>query len=202
MSFIVKDGKGTGIKWAIDSTHRGLVRAIAETDIANVSRDNGLSFSMGTSVFPITSTQGLVYWFYNGTQDKEFILDGGTLNWNGGDTNHNRALEVELQAGTTAPTTGTAAINISNVNTASGNSATGLGFSAYQWDGTTGTGITGHSAGITLGTLIQTSSPWQFEFEGSVIVAPGVTLGLFAKGEETGKCSFIVSGYVKTQGEA
>jgi hypothetical protein len=189
----IEDGKGSGKFVEVNDSHRLLCDDVTETRGAYTARSFGKFYSFATPVRDVTTTEGAMIWFYNGSDTESFIIHSLIGSFNGDSTNHNRCCYLRFYGGMTAPSGNATAGSLSNTNTGSANSATGS--LIYYWDNVS-TGMTVASNGSGLGTIILGNNAMDLNIEGTIIISPGVTFGITAQAESaTGKVAFICSGF-------
>jgi len=189
MGNFIKDGTGKGYLARVDC-HNLLYTFSVGMSVAAHECLKGNTYLISSPLMNITTTQGLIGWnLYSG--DHALAIDKINIYWNGGSTNYNRPLEVEFKAGDGLPTTNISSISIGNTYIGSPKT---LEATALYWNGT-GTGMTGHTSGASVGANICSVGINTFDINGSFIVASGTTLSTYARGEEAGKVSFAVWAY-------
>lgn len=186
MSGPIIDGTGGRIGARVDSRHSLHVqsRSIPQAALKCVTGD---VFLLGMPWFTVSTNGGRMIWMQFNDADKLLVLDSLYINYNGGDTNHNRACQVEFILGDTQPTTGTTPWAAGNTNAGSTNS---LSATVRVWDGVTGDGMTGHTPGITSSRVILGQGRQEINVGGRMIVTPGTTMSVNFKPEEAGLVAF------------
>jgi len=190
MSGIIIDGSGKGFNAKVNQRQELQVqsRAIPHAALKCV---RGEVFLVSTPWRNIDSTGGRLIWMLFSDPVKYLVIEQLMIAWDGGSTNYNKPLEVEYILGDSAPTTGTAAWAAANTNSLSTNE---LDATLLVWDGTTGSGMTGHTPGAAAGRLQAAPGYTSSLVEGKMIVGSGMTLSVNVKAPETGRMSF--SGYL------
>ena len=186
MSGIIVDGVGNSYKARVDARHEIHTRA-RTVDQSALKCVDGEVFLLSIPFYTVTATASLIAWMEFTDPNKYFVLDKLIPSWNGGDTNHNRCMQVEFLIGSTVPTAGHTAYGLANSNTLSTNT---LDATVYVWDGVTGTGMTQASPGLPTGRMIVDKGYTIAPVDGKMIVGPNTTLGVRVTPEETGKVTF------------
>lgn len=191
MAESIKDG--TGKAFLAKVTNKNLLAVKAEVDqrLAVASLEDGKGWSVGTSVLPVTATGGHMLWFKHENTDQDFVIHQLLVSWNGGDTNHNRALTGNIFYGTPEPTGNHLAISPLNLNRGS---VAQSGMTVYMWNTVTGDGLTVASDGTAGGSAIGSQGMTTVNLEGSLVIPPNVAVSIKVGPEEAGKCSLIVLG--------
>ena len=188
------DGKGQGYSLEINKENKAMTRAVSISEVAHFSQEYHKTFTFATPLLTVTTTEGAMAWFSNSSTTESFIIERVIGSWNGDSTNHNQPCYVALCSGMTAPSANQTAGSVRNVNTNSSTAASAL---YYYWD-EVGTGMTVASNGVKLGTVILAQGTQDLKFEGSIVIAPSVSLGITMQAEAAaGEGSIIVSGYYK-----
>lgn len=135
---IVKDAE-TGYSAKIDQQHRILTKAISIPEVAHISADEQESYNatIGPITFNSTNEHPLLY-LQNKDNDLYLILSTITYSWNGGDTNHNRAMTKKFYKNPPMPTANYEESLCSNTNFTSNNSSNA---NCYRWDESTSDGM-------------------------------------------------------------
>lgn len=187
MSGIIIDGTGNSYRAKVDARHEFRTRA-RTVDQAALKCVDGEIFLLSLPFYTIAAdTATRIAWMQFTDPVNYFVLDKLIPSWNGGDTNHNRAMRVEYIIGDGAPTGGTTAYGMANSNTLSTNT---LDATVYAWDGVTSGGIAVASSGLATGRMLVGQGYTIAPVDGKMIVGPGVTLSVRVTGEEAGECTF------------
>lgn len=186
MSGPIVDGIGTMNKAQVDARFELHTRA-RTVDQAALKCVDGQIFLLSIPFYTVTAAAHLLAWMNFTDPNKYFVLDKLIPSWNGGDTNHNRAMKVEYLIGSTTPTAGHTLYGMANSNTLSTNT---LNATIYVWDGVTGTGMTQASGGIPTGRMIVGQGYTIAPVDGKMIVGPNTTLAVRITPEETGQVTF------------
>jgi len=181
---LIKDGTGSGYLAKVDSSNNLQVVATS-TQIDAAMALEGNFYAIRTGYLDITTAGGRIMWVYLSETVKNLVLARIVVGWNGGNTNHNRALEVGFYAGEGAPTTNITALAARNANTGSPNT---VSLTALGWNGV-GDGMDGYAAGLSVSDIIIGQGTTTLDLHGTMIVVPGVTVSIGARGEEAGKLS-------------
>jgi hypothetical protein len=193
MPGMIKDGTGKGFLAKVDDKNRLFTRAI-NVPIRASKAGMGQAFVISLDRVPITATKGLVGWLYNSDDSRYLAIPQISISWNGGDTNHNRVLEVDFAGGDGQPTTNTKAVVSRNTK---GGDPTALPAVALQWNGV-GTGMTGHDVTqhVDISFIAVAQGHTVVETEGAFLVSPKTSISLYARGEELGSSSVSVWSYI------
>ena len=196
MSMTIKSGVGSAYLAGVSADNELLVRSQSR-QLELVKTIDGRTFLAATLLLDITTTQGMVGWMQLTDTVNQLAIASIAVSWNGGDTNHDRCCEVAFMAGATQPDTNTATLSLRNTNTTSTRT---LGATGLKWDGV-GTGMTGHTPGLTLAESTFRKGYTVLDLEGKMIIGPSSTLSVLAKGEEAGRMSVTVYFYLLEQGD-
>ena len=186
MSGIIVDGTGTSYKACVDARNEIHTRA-RTVDQAALKCVDGEVFLLSLPFYTISTAGGRVAWMKFTDPSRYFVLDKLIPSWNGGNTNHNRALQVEFIIGDTEPDTGTIPYGLANSNTLSTHT---LDATVKAWDGATGSGMTGHTPGQAAGRMIVGQGYTIAPVEGKMIIGPNTSLAINYKAEEEGVATF------------
>jgi len=186
MSGIIIDGTGTGLRAKVNQRNeiQTQSRAIPHSALKCVA---GQVFLLSFPFYTIDTTGGRIGWMVFSDPVYYLVLDQLIVSWNGGSTTGTKALRVEYVIGDTQPTTGTIPYGAGNSNTLSTNS---LNATILAWDGVTGSGITGHTPGVSTGRVMAPQGYTISPVEGKMIIGSGISLSINMKAEETGVGSF------------
>lgn len=187
MPGVIKDGTGQGFLAKVN-LHNQLLVSSADLPFRLTRAILGKSFLVGTDRLPVTATKGLVAWLYNSHDTLLISVPLVSISWNGGDTNHNRVIEVDFAAGMGAPTTNTEEVVARNTR---GGHPGVLSATVLGWDGV-GTGMTGHdiTQEVSLSSVSGGCGYTSIDTNGAILVAPKTTIGLYVRGEELGSAAF------------
>lgn len=187
---MIHDGTGKGTLAGVNDRNELLTSTRTKTEMSEVSVKDGKAFLMATPSLSVTATLGSMFYYKNTSTTDKFHINLLIGTWNGGDTNHNRAMMAVLYKNPGAPTANNTVSAMGNANFSSAISGEG---DVNYWDGV-GTGMTLSSAGTAAGFL-WIKNMEIIETSGSIIIGPGQSLGVSAQGEEVGKCTFLVTGW-------
>jgi hypothetical protein len=186
MSGVIVDGYGNSYRAQVDARHELHTRA-RTVDQAALKCVDGQIFLLSLPFYTVPASGHILAWMKFTDPNNYFVLDKLIPSWNGGDTNHNRAMLVEFILYSGDPTAGHTAYGLANSNTLSTNT---LDATVYAWDGVTSGGITLTSAGISTGRMIVGQGYTIAPVDGKMIVGPNTTLAVKVTPEEEGKVTF------------
>lgn len=185
MPNVIKDGTGGGHLVKVCSSNALHTHSVAGS-LSFYKAVKGDLFVVNTGFLNITATGGRAIWAYSAEPSRYIVATKIFINWNGGNTNHNRCLEAEYFFGDGMPTTNTTAVVAGNTNTGSSRS---VQVTALKWDGV-GDGMTGHSpVGFSAGSSIYRQGYTEVILDEGYIIAPGTSFSINLRGEEAGKAS-------------
>ena len=179
----VEDGTGNSYKARVCDHNRLAVAGVARGYSAWKTL-LGKTHLVSTGFMPVTTTEGLMFWFQYTHESRHITIDRVNMFWNGGNTNHNRALKVLFDGGfTSVPTTNEQELTIYNANITS---KLVLSADVYGWDGV-GSGMTGQAGGgVLLSSNLVSQGATQWNVAGRLLLGPGSIIGILAQGEEAG----------------
>jgi hypothetical protein len=179
----ILDGKGKGYRAQVNDQGKLEVNSIAGTRESYICGNFGRSYVISTFVKTLNSTnEHFVLWFKNISQTYDMRLWVINFAWNGGSTNHNRALKWSYYIGTGAPTANYEEITSGNINFKSNNEAEVL---VYRWDGV-GDGMQMSSSGALATEEIFAQGNSKILLEGIPVVGYNDILAFAVTGEEIG----------------
>ncbi len=188
MTDVIKDGTGKGYLAKVNSNNELAVEGIVESSFhRNSEKDMG--FVIATPILAVTATGGRALRAV--PTDLPAHIAGFTIGWNGGNTNHNRMLEVEVYFGEGAPTANHVALAARS--TISG-SVRVPAFTTWRWDGV-GNGMTGMSAGSLIMSCIVGPGCTFVPIDGMLAITLASAMSINLKGEEAGNATFKFTGY-------
>lgn len=192
---ILRDGTGTSRRAKVNTNGQLHVRAITTPRIHQAS-DGGNAYMLGTTLLTLggVAEHNVLYGAPSPPEGKLAVFDKIRLSWNGGDTNHDRALVVRLYADSSAPTANKTTVIPANLNFGSANLAPGT---YERWDGVGTSGMTVASQGTLALTWIISQGMTIVDFDDSIILPKGSALLLTVEGEEVGKFSVNAVGYIE-----
>ena len=185
MSGLIIDGVGTSNKARVDARHELHTRA-RTVDQAALKCVDGEIYLLSIPFYTVGTNGGRVAWMRFTDPNRYFVLDKLIPSWNGGNTNHNRCMQVEYVIGDGDPTANHTAYAMANSNTLSTNT---LNATIYVWDGV-GDGITVASSGTSTGRMIVQKGYTIAPVDGKMIVGPNTTLSVKFTAEEAGVATF------------
>jgi len=184
----ILDGKGRGYLAEVDSDQRLITYGTATNLEYYLSKNKETNFGFSTRSMTLNSTNNhLVYYIKNTSSEKDLHFSSIAWSWNGGTVNRNKILICEFVPGLSEPTANYTAINASNMNFGSSNSAD---CDLYTWDKTATDGMT-YSGGNIGGTFFIKEGVTELTFQ-SLILQRNDTLGFLVKGEEIGDFAISV----------
>lgn len=196
----IKDGSGRGYRAKVDEYNRLLTRTASITQSALVSDRDGLAFTLPAMNYSlgVGAQEYYLLWFKNKDPDRHFHINRYYLTWNGGDTNHNRIVDVRMYVGTGEPSANYVDFTPGNLNLTSPRVAL---CEAKLWN-TVGNGITVPSAGTKAQAAYLGQGAVQFDVDGTFIIGYDQIIAISAIPEEAGKVSLIVSGWYEVEQES
>lgn len=193
MSETIKDGKGRGYLVEVNENHQMFVNSIIQREEVYISDTFGLTYTITTNVVTLNSTnQHLLLYMKNTSATKRLYNATLEIGYNGGSTNHNRCVSLQILAGFTGPTANHTPAVFNNVNFASGNVAEALG---YVWDGV-GDGMT-FSGGGVVNSAVMAKGHQVYDTGGMPIMGLNDYIGIAAVGEEIGTVSVTIRLFYK-----
>ena len=195
---VIKDGTGTDVLARVNSENK--LFAIADIVSREHSRAvSGFRFAGRTGILNLPAGfDGPVLFLKNTNNDLPFHLTKVIIGWNGGNTNHNRAMETTGMKAAIEPTGARTAVIPGNTNFGSNRTAE---ITAWRWDNATGTvGMTGGTGGVTIVNNILGQGRTDIPFTGSTILVTGSTFCFSLKPEEAGNATVSFIGYFDTEG--
>lgn len=192
---VIKNGAGDGHLVEVTSENKACVRADASA--RGVSRATaGFRFAVNTGDLALgAGFDGPVLYFENTDNDRDFYIESIVVNWNGGDTNHDRALRMQIVKNEGEPTGANTTLTPGNTNFGSPRAANAT---AHKWDGTGTAGMTGGAAGITVATHYNAQGRTEIQLGGAVIVPRGTSVSLEFMPEEAGQGVGAIFGHYET----
>lgn len=187
---MILDSTGTSYGAKVDQNHELYTRSrVIGAPAAKAV--NGDLYIVSSNSHAVTTTEGLICWFYFSDTVNSLAVSSLAVSWNGGDTNKNRTVLTKFMAGTGQPSGNYTTLAARNTNT---NSSKALSATGLQWEGT-GTGMTGASTAqeVLLSQYYFAQGITTIPIDGKIILAPGTPIGLYCDGEELGK--FTISMY-------
>ena len=133
MSETIKDGKGRGYLAEVNENHQMNVDAVIQREEVYISDNFGQTFAITTNVVTLNSTNQHLLLYMKNTSSKRKLYNATLeIGYNGGSTNHNRCISLQILGGFTVPSANHIVAPFTNVNLSSGNVAEADG---YIWDG-------------------------------------------------------------------
>ena len=193
MGFELIDGTGKGNKARVDKKHHISVASRARTD-AQIIAMEGNHYTMDSGKVTLTANGGKVLWWKFEETEKVMLADHIAVNWNGGNTNYNRPVDVVIWANDPAPTANHTAGFAANTNVLSSNVVVST---VYKWDGV-GDGMTIAAGGYPTSNYIFAPGYTLMALHHKWIFGPNTAVTLYAKGYEVGNIAFQVGFSVMT----
>jgi hypothetical protein len=185
MPHIIKSGIGKGTAAGVSDDNQLFTDAKTTRDLTFVSAKKKLAFIYTTSQFSITTSEYKILWIKAEDSIYEAYIEKMWINWNGGDTNHNRVAFVRVYRGSSTPSANNSVITPSNLVIGNSESAD---MTINEWD-EVGSGMTVSTLGTNIILIHATQGNVPFELSGSLIIPVNNTICVTAQGEEAGKLS-------------
>lgn len=190
MSEHIKDGTGRGYLAKVSSRNRQLTDGLVEPLSAELSR-RGLLFGCGSGSVTLTGSESFapILWLKNNDPDNYFHIQKLIFGWNGGSTNHNRTILSFIRYQITVPTGANADATpaIENISLSGTTEAvTDSKATAYKWDGTGSSGMTGGSGGFLQIPNRIAQGNTSINIDGEIILGQGDTMQMEVIPEEAG----------------
>lgn len=181
----------------VDSSGRVKMTAVSTSEAADVSRNDELAYGIQLPEAELTDTANyrLIGYMKNDNTSLDFVLNQIHLDWNGGNTNHNRICRMQVYIGTTAPSANNTAVTPGNMNT---NSTLAALLTVFGWDGV-GTEITVASKGLPVIRYFPAQGINYIDTKNILRLAPGLTMGIACKCEEAGSLSMGYTGFFQAR---
>lgn len=196
---VLVDGTGEEYRAKVDGENRLRVRGIMQRRVVTVSEESGMSIFAGLSYLPVGTNEILGIRISN-DDDRNFHVDRIITSWNGGDINKNRTL-ISKNYIHTPP----AARNFIPVYPPSTNITKNISHKVRMdlWDGN-GEGIETIESrevptkfGVPASSLITAQGTYDLLLDGLTVMGPGSIFALTFMGEEPGRFSVIVGGWIE-----
>ena len=148
---------------------------------------NQLAFLISTGLLSIPDSEAFTCWFKNDSNSLDLVISQCVFCWNGGDTNHNLAVNCKLYDGASVPTANNTAFTLEPL---SGHTVAPAPATAYIWDGAAaGMTIADPGAEVAAGVFAQGCT--LLPVQDAIIMAPGDVVACSCEGEEAGTGSFL-----------
>jgi len=196
MPHIIKSGVGKGTLAKINDENQLCVESGSIKHIAYVSSRKNLAFEFTTSQFTITNSEYAVLRFKPTNDLYDMYIERISINWNGGNTNHDRVAFIKLYMGMEAPSANNSSITPVNIKIDNTSTADA---DIDQWD-TVGSGMTVSSNGDIFKLIHASQGYTPVDLHGSVVVPKNGIIGITAEGEEDGKLSLGLTYYAYEKG--
>jgi len=193
MSETIKDGKGRGYLAEVNKNHQIKTGAVTQREESYIADKFGLTYIITTNgVFLNSTNQHVLLYIKNTSPTKKLYHATLEVGYNGGSTNYNRSMDLQILAGFTGPSANYEETSFNNVNFTSGNVAEAIG---YRWDGV-GDGMT-INGGIIVNEGIFSVGHKVFETHGMPIMGLNNYIALAVQAEEIGRVSISVRLFYK-----
>lgn len=194
---VIKDGAGGSQYAKVTSENKLCIRA--DSSLRDIARsEDGFRFAISSGNATLgAGFDGSVVRFENTDPDRDFYVLSMVGNWNGGNTNHNRALKLEVIKNESEPTGAATSFSPGNTNFGSPREALAT---AHKWDGTGSVGMTGGTGGITIATHYLTQGRTEIQLGGALIIPSGTSINLGLVPEEAGSATASLFGYYEDSG--
>lgn len=193
MSETIRDGKGRGYLAEVSEEHHLMTDSVIQREESHVADSFGQTYIVTTNVVTLNSLNRHVLLYLKSTNALK-KLHHATLEvgYNGGSTNFNRSMNLQILSGFTGPSANHQADPLINVNFTSGNTAEAI---AYSWDGV-GDGMT-ITGGIVVNEAVFPVGHQVFETHGMPIMGLNDYMALAVTAEEIGKVSLSIRLFFK-----
>ena len=193
MSETIKDGKGRGYLVEVNEDHQLMTDTVTQREESYIADTFGQTYVVTTKSVTLNSTNRHVLLYLKNTSPTRNLYHATLeIGYNGGSTNYNRSMSLQILGGFTGPTVNHELASISNVNFTSGNIAEAT---AYIWDGV-GDGMT-ISDGVLINEGVFPSGHQVFETHGMPIMGLNDYMALAVEAEEIGIVSVSMRLYFK-----
>jgi len=193
MPDMISDGRGKGNLAEVNSEQQLLTFATTTPLIAKRSEFDGNAFGITTPMRTITTTGGRILFIKNLDSSKNFYFTDFWFNWNGGNTNHNRAMLGQLVFNDTVPDTNVTTGSAGATNRTIPSSAD---LTVLYWD-ETGDGMTGHTPGTAGFYWCNGQGAQHYHVGGAIIIGTNDTISVNLQGEEEGEAAINILGFLK-----
>lgn len=190
MAEIIKDGTGTGATLKVTSFNRAATDGISQPVASEMSR-LGLLYGTVTGSVTLTGSETLapMLWLKCDDPDNDFFIEKLIFGWNGGSTNYDRTVLSFIKYQTTEPTgaQSSAPPAIENISLSGTSEAvTDDKASAFKWDGSGSSGMTGGSGGYLQIPNRLAKGNTTIPIEGQIILGQGDSMEMQVTPEEGG----------------
>jgi hypothetical protein len=193
MSETIKDGKGRGYLAEVNSNHQLMTDTVTQREESYIADNFGQTYVVSTKAITLNSTNRHVLLYLKNTSPTRKLYHATLeIGYNGGSTNYNRSMKLQILAGFTGPTANHETATISNVNFTSANVAEAT---SYIWDGV-GDGMT-IAGGLSINEGVFTASHQVFETHGMPIMGLNDYMALAVEPEEIGIVSVSIRLFFK-----
>ena len=145
MPEMIRDGKGRGFLAEVNEQQQLTAVVVAQREESYIADKFGETYIISTNGVILNSiNQHVLLYIKNTSSVKKLYHATLEAGYNGGSTNYDRSMKLQILAGFTGPSANHGVCPISNVNFSSGNVAEA---DAYRWDGV-GDGMTIAGGGI------------------------------------------------------
>jgi len=196
---VIKDGKGTGKIAMVNSEGHLMVRSIMETDAIHTNHKLKDYYAVMSGVVTANSTnEHAILFIKNVDPNKNMYIDALVYGFNGGNTNHNRALRVKVYKDSGLPTLNNTLITPGNLNWTTSNISNTI---CYKWDATATDGMTMGSAGLLIYDNILAQGLTSLHISGIPILGFNNSITVSYVPEEVGNFSVVTRFFMKNDSE-
>lgn len=190
------DGTGHSYAAKVDGTGRLATLATTHPKLAHQS-ELGEAYRVAVGSFTLPASEAAIARFHITRTGYIFALSKLFVGWNGGNTNHNRAVLFRVYANMSEPSANYTSADATNMNTGKPNVSE---ITRWTWDGV-GTGMTVASNGTLLAPIYMGQGTTVLELEGAPIITVGNGFGFTFEAEEIGEASIVLFGYMHADDE-
>jgi hypothetical protein len=186
----IKDGTGQGYVAKVDFENRLHVNSVQETAFHhNAEGDEG--YFASSLLCPVTVAGGRMFRML--ADEYHLHVYAISMSWNGGNTNHNRMVQVDVYKGDPLPSANY--VDVTPKNPIFGRPRTPEA-TMQSWNGV-GDGMTVAAGGELQASFLIGPGTTFLPVEGMFMAAKTAAFSVNAKGEEAGNFIFTVMGYIE-----
>jgi len=190
---VINDGTGIGYKAKVNADFQLETSSIMATEEAFISENYGRSYLFSTFVQKLSSTnEHHALYFRNDSQIYDVRFNKISFSWNGGDTNHNRAVKWSWFQAPNEPTANSESIIPTNLNFKTTRIAD---VTILKWDGV-GEGMTVTSP-VRVGEELLGQGTTTNDASGVPVIGLNNAILVSFDGEEIGDYSLTIRFYMK-----
>ena len=190
---VIVSGKGVKYPAEVNENFQLKTDGVIQRDELFIAEEFGQTYVITTNAVTLNSTnQHFLLYIKNNNSLKKLYNATIEVGYNGGSTNHNRCMILQILAGFIGPTANHQVASFNNVNFSSGNVAEATG---YIWDGV-GDGMT-FTGGIVVNEGIMAKGHQVYETHGMPIMDFSRYLGIAVIAEEIGTVSITIRLFFK-----